>query len=215
MTLEELKSAVPGDQHEAMDALIEEIKTGANPLAGLDDKGVSAFVDGNPLLKSHRDQFFQKGLTSWQDGNLDKLKSDYYNERFEKENPAETPEQKELRELKEKFDASERKSERADMKAEAIQTLTQEGLPTTMADILVGSTAEETSANMGLFKKVLETYGTGIKDEILKEHTRNPRTSEDDTENYYTVDQLNNMSPEEYGRNEEKVNLSLSYHQNR
>jgi len=215
MDLEELRTALPEDKHEELGVLIEEIKTGANPLLTLDDKTIGAFVEKTPLLQAHVDQRVSGGLTTWREANLDKLNSDYYLERFKKENPAETPEQKELRELTEKFSVSERKGERAEMKAGAIQSLTQEGLPVELADILVGSTAEETSTNLSLFKKVLETYGTGIKDEILKDHVRNPRTSEDDEKNYYTVEQLNNMPPEEYARNEEKVNLSLSYHQNR
>ena len=215
MELEELKAGIASEKHAEFDTLISLVRESGNPIKDLDDEGIAKFVDSSVPLKSNRDRAVQQGIKTHLDGNLDRLNAEYYDKKYTEEHPAETPEQKEIRDLKAQFEASEKAKGRSDMKATAIQTLTQDGLPVDLADILVGDSAEATGANLAAFKKVLETYGTGVKDEILKDHVRNPRTSEDETENYYTVDQINNMSPDEYGRNEEKVNLSLLYHQNR
>lgn len=208
MTLDELEALVPDDQKEGFQQLLTEIKGSGNPLENLEESAVPELVEKTPALKAYRDSFFQNGLKKWQENNLDKL----YQERYQKEHPDETPEQKELRELRERIDKSERQRARAEAKASVVQTLTANNLPTDFADMLVGDTEEITNANIELVTKAIGQHVKGVKEGILKEHARPPEGGNDAGGDFYTVDEINNMSPGEYARNEEKVMASLNHH---
>lgn len=100
--------------------------------------------DGKKYLQPKLDKYFAKGLDTWKDNNLDKL----YEERYAKENPAETKEMKMIRELQAKIEKQEREATTSKMKDLAISELSEKGLSVEFATWLLGSTEQETKLNV-------------------------------------------------------------------
>jgi hypothetical protein len=93
---------------------------------------------GKNYLQPKLDSFFSKGLESFKIKTLPTLIED----EISKRNPAETPEQKRIRELEEKITRQELDKNRSNIKAEATKLLSEKGLPVSLADYLYFDTPE-------------------------------------------------------------------------
>lgn len=112
--------------------------------------------DGRKFLQPKLDSYFSKGLDTWKNNNLQKI----IDEEVSKRNPAETPEQKAMRELQTKM----AKIESDKIKAEQVnigQALAVEkGLPTSLVPYFIGDNESDTRTKINFleleFKSMLE-----------------------------------------------------------
>ena len=107
MDLQEVKTYLETNSQDG--AVIEYLNELKKPTA----EAINVYLDsqeGAKLLQPRLDSYFSKGLQTWKDNNLNKL----IDEEVAKRNPGETPEQKEIRELKAQIenDRNEREKEK-------------------------------------------------------------------------------------------------------
>lgn len=115
----------------------------------------------------------------------------------------------------------EREAARAEVARErlrnaGIKQLTTAGLPVEVegwspVDFLVGKDEAATQKNIEAFGKYLESYFVGRAQPAIRDNGRTPRTRTDDDDKYLTIEQINNMTPEEYATNEKKVEESIKH----
>lgn len=70
----------------------------------------------------------------------------------------ETPEQKDIRELKEKLSNMETQKNKAEMVSKYKDTLSEKKIPSNMIDFLLGADDDTTSANITLFEDAMKSY---------------------------------------------------------
>jgi len=119
--------------------------------------------DGRKFLQSEKDRHFTSGLDTWKEKSLpelikaerDKLKAEL--------NPAETPDQKRLKELEDtiadqKLKEAEREQEllKERLTNKAKDILSEKKLPTSLVDFFVGKDEGITTENIEAFSKVFD-----------------------------------------------------------
>lgn len=110
------------------------------------DKEFKSFFD------SEKDKHYTKGLETWKANNLEKLVNAEVLKRTGKN---ETPEQKQLRELQEKFNAMEKANKTLEIKNKFKDVLAEKGL-NDFSDFLLNAEDEEViNANISLFESKL------------------------------------------------------------
>ena len=158
---------------EAVKKFIEEqkenegVKSYLQGFSQLTPDGVKSFLDtdeGKKVLQPRLDSYFTKGLETWKNNNLQKLVDDEVSKR----NPSETPEQKRIRELEEKYEKVEKERTREILKNKALSTLTEKKIPTFLVDYLIGNDEESTTGNLTKFEEVWNNQ----KVEFLKSNTQ-------------------------------------------
>jgi hypothetical protein len=109
----------------------------------LNPETVKSFVatpEGGQAIQSFVDSKVTKGIDTWKNNNLQGL----IDKAIIDASPAETPEQKRIKELELSFQAQQEKTAFAEQRAYALNLAQQRGLPTGLIDRFVGKSAEET-----------------------------------------------------------------------
>lgn len=128
------------------------------------DKDFKAFMD------SEKDKHSTKSLETWKTNNLQKAIDDA----VAKANPQETPEQKRIRELEARIEASEKDSLKKDLTNRALKTLTEKKLPTDLVNFIVGADEDTTTKNLETLTNIFSSHDEAIKTEILKGNSYTP-----------------------------------------
>ena len=198
---------------EQLKALIEQ---------GKDDKDVQSFLgemkkvnkddvvaflgtdEGKKILQPINDAFFTKGLKTWQDSNLQKIKDDAV-----AASKNETPEQKQIRELNEKFNNESKLRAREAIKNKVLQSLTSKGLPTDLADLVSKvETEEEIPGIIETLEKILTSQKENLTAEFQKS---NGRTVVSPGKTKLTKEILKTMTPEQVAQfPQEEINAVLA-----
>lgn len=110
-------------------------------------------------LDSVKDSHLTKGLKTWQDNHLQK----YLDEEIAKRYPEESPENKELAELKSKLQAMERETKYKELSNEALKYATEKKLPTTIVDYFIGEDKDSTLANLD---KLHEVFTQSLESQV-------------------------------------------------
>lgn len=198
---------------EQLKALIEQ---------GKDDKDVQSFLgemkkvnkddvvaflstdDGKKILQPINDAFFTKGLKTWQDSNLQKIKDDAV-----AASKNETPEQKQIRELNEKFNNESKLRAREAIKNKVLQSLTSKGLPTDLVDLV---SKVETEEEIPVIIETLEKTLTSQKENLTAEFQKsNGRTVVSPGKTKLTKEILKTMTPEQVAQfPQEEINAVIA-----
>lgn len=198
---------------EQLKALIEQ---------GKDDKDVQSFLgemkkvnkedviaflgtdEGKKILQPINDAFFTKGLKTWQDSNLQKIKDDAV-----AASKNETPEQKQIRELNEKFNNESKLRAREAIKNKVLQSLTSKGLPTDLADLV---SKVETEEEIPVIIETLEKTLTSQKENLTAEFQKsNGRTVVSPGKTKLTKEILKTMTPEQVAQfPQEEINAVIA-----
>ncbi|OEH86246.1 hypothetical protein BHU72_11980 [Desulfuribacillus stibiiarsenatis] len=125
--------------------------------------------DGKKIIQPKLDSYFTKGLETWKEKSLPKVLEEEISKRF----PAETPEQKQLRELHDKLNKLEQEKTRESLKNVAITQATQKGLPVNLVDFFIGQDQDSTVTNLA---KLEETWQKALQDAVEAKFKDNGRT---------------------------------------
>jgi hypothetical protein len=189
---------------------------------GKDDKDVQSFLgemkkvnkedviaflgtdEGKKILQPINDAFFTKGLKTWQDSNLQKIKDDAV-----AASKNETPEQKQIRELNEKFNNESKLRAREAIKNKVLQSLTSKGLPTDLADLV---SKVETEEEIPVIIETLEKTLTSQKENLTAEFQKsNGRTVVSPGKTKLTKEILKTMTPEQVAQfPQEEINAVIA-----
>ena len=144
------------------DAEIDEIILGngfAKPITDVD--GLNSLLSGNKELQGLFDKKVTAGIETFKKGGMQKL---IEAEVLKRTGKNETPEQKEIRELKERLDKADQERAKAEMVAKYKDVFNEKKIPSTMLDFLLGQDEETTGANIELFENSMKQYiEAGIK----------------------------------------------------
>ena len=141
---------------------IDEIILGngfAKPITDVD--GLNSLLSGNKELQGLFDKKVTAGIETFKKGGMQKL---IEAEVLKRTGKNETPEQKEIRELKERLDKADQERAKAEMVAKYKDVFNEKKIPSTMLDFLLGEDEETTGANIELFENSMKQYiEAGIK----------------------------------------------------
>jgi len=141
--------------------------------------------DYKKWLDSEKDKHFSKGLETWKKNNLQKLIDEEISKRY----PAETPEQRKVRELEEKIKQMEQEKTKEALKNKALTVLSEKKLPSSIVDFMIGDSEESTLSNLAKFEEVFNTHIQNAIEEKLKSSGTNLNANNSTTQN------LENLSP--------------------
>jgi hypothetical protein len=184
---------------EQLKALLEQAK---------DDKDVQTFLgefkkigkddvakflvtdEGKKILQPINDEFFTKGLKTWQDNNLSKIKDDAV-----AASKNETPEQKEIREMRESLNVEKKARAKEAIKNKVLQTLTTKGLSPELADLVSRVESEEEVDNV---ISSLEKVFVSQKEKLVSEfQQQNGRTIVAPGKTKLTKEILKTLTPDQ------------------
>lgn len=132
---------------------------------------VESFLDsaeGRKLLQPRLDSNFTKGLNTWKEKNLGKLVED----EVKKRNPEETPEQKELRKLREEIEGERKARNRESLVNKALKVADEKALPKGLIDFFIGEDEEGTTTNLS---KLEEEYTKAVQSAVDSKFKENGR----------------------------------------
>lgn len=198
---------------EQLKALLEQAKDDKDvqsflgEMKKINKEDVVAFLgtdEGKKILQPINDAFFTKGLKTWQDSNLQKIKDDAV-----AASKNETPEQKQIRELNEKFNNESKLRAREAIKNKVLQSLTSKGLPTDLADLV---SKVETEEEIPAIIETLEKTLTSQKENLIAEFQKsNGRTVISPGKTKLTKEILKTMTPEQVAQfPQEEINAVLA-----
>ena len=100
-----------------------------------------------------------------------------------------------------------------EMRSFAMDKAHKEGLPLELVDLVMGEDQEKTSSNLDLLKGVFSQHIENKTQERLKADGIDPKGSQEPPKTF-TMEQLKNMSEEEYIKNQEAVDAYLNSQSN-
>jgi hypothetical protein len=225
MEIKDLIGAFGADKQKEVEELINGLKLSGNPLGAIKDKPelFGGILKDNPdfakvfdaEVSSRVTKGLETGIENWKTKNLDKL----YQDRYSKENPAETPEQKRIAALEIESKENRLRAERAELKSTAIAALTTAKVesPADLAALLFDD-GKEPLEKVKFLADHLTTLRQSIEkattDKILKDNGRILDDHEKDKGKYYTPAQIEAMSDRELHENKGKVLESMTFNQN-
>lgn len=110
--------------------------------------------EGQKLMQPKLDKYFNKGLETWKQNNLEKL----IDEEIAKRYPEETPEMRKIKELEQKLAEKEREAVRKELTIKAQQLASQKGLPADLATYFIAENEELTIENIEKFDSAYKTH---------------------------------------------------------
>jgi len=169
MTLEEVKKFLEDNKDK------EDVKAFVGELSDVSADKVKGFLEteeGKRLLQPRLDQNFTKGLETWKANNLEKLIED----EVKKRNPEETPEQKELRKLRQEIEDERKARNRETLVNKALKIADEKSLPKGVIDYFVGDDEEKTVSNLGKLEEEFNAAVTRAVEAKFKDSGRDIET---------------------------------------
>lgn len=126
-----------------------------------DVEGLNKLLESDKSLQGLFDKKVTTGIENFKKNGMQKL---IEAEVLKRTGKNETPEQKEIRELKERLDKADKEKAKAEMISKYKDVLTEKKIPSNMIDFLLAQDDETTGANIELFENSMKQYiETGIK----------------------------------------------------
>ena len=126
-----------------------------------DVEGLNKLLESDKSLQGLFDKKVTTGIENFKKNGMQKI---IEAEVLKRTGKNETPEQKEIRELKERLDKADKEKTKAEMISKYKDVLTEKKIPSNMIDFLLAEDDETTGANNELFENSMKQYiETGIK----------------------------------------------------
>lgn len=125
-------------------------------------------------------------------------------EEISKRFPPETEEQKQLRELQEKFQNLEQEKTRESLRNTALSIATEKGLPTNLVDFFIGQDDATTEQNLNTLAEAFKTFEQSIVNDHFKKNGSTP-TPSGGASAPLTEEDIKKMSTEEVNQNWDRI----------
>ena len=126
-----------------------------------DVEGLNKLLESDKSLQGLFDKKVTTGIENFKKNGMQKL---IEAEVLKRTGKNETPEQKEIRELKERLDKADKEKAKAEMISKYKDVLAEKKIPSNMIDFLLAQDDETTGANIELFENSMKQYiENGIK----------------------------------------------------
>ena len=124
-------------------------------------------------LSSEKDRHFSTSLNTWKENNLSKEVEKEISKRY----PAETEEQKKLRDLELKLQAMEQESKMKEIKANTMRVINDKKLDSEILDFVLSETEEVTISKIDKLESLIDKLATQRVEEKYKQANTTPSTS--------------------------------------
>lgn len=124
-------------------------------------------------LNSEKDRHFSTSLNTWKENNLAKEVEKEISKRY----PAETEEQKKLRDLELKLQSMEQESKMKELKANTMKVINDKKLDSEIIDFVLSDNEEVTNAKIDKLEGLIEKLATQRLEEKYKNANNTPSTS--------------------------------------
>ena len=124
-------------------------------------------------LSSEKDRHFSTSLNTWKENNLSKEVEKEISKRY----PAETEEQKKLRDLELKLQAMEQESKMKELKANTMRVINDKQLDSEILDFVLSDNEETTIANIDKFEGLIDRLANKRLEEKYKNANTTPSQS--------------------------------------
>ncbi|MEH2977208.1 DUF4355 domain-containing protein [Bacillus amyloliquefaciens] len=165
---------------------------------------VRAFLEtndeGKKLLQSTSDARVTEAIKTYEKNTLPKKLEEEISKRF----PPETEEQKQLRELQEKFQNLEQEKTRESLRNTALSIATEKGLPTNLVDFFIGQDDATTEQNLNTLAEAFKTFEQSIVNDHFKKNGSTP-TPSGGASAPLTEEDIKKMSTEEVNQNWDRI----------
>lgn len=185
MDLQEVKTYLETNSQDA--AVVEYLSELKKPTAEVVNSYLDS-QDGVKLLQPRLDSHFSKGLQTWKDNNLSKL----IDEEVAKRNPGETPEQKEIRELKAQLEQDKAERLKEKLTNVAMKKADELGLPLDLVQHFIGADEDSTNSNLENFNSAFQTAIQTQVNSKFKQNGRDVKNYGDDKQKISSIADLAN-----------------------
>ena len=172
-------------------------------------EAVQAFVNDNAdakkWLQSLTDSRVTDAIKTYETKTLPKKLEEEIAKRF----PAETEAEKQLRELKQRFEQAEAEKEREKLRNKALSVATEKQLPTKLVDFFIGQDEESTTTNLSTLEAVFSAAVQQAVEAKFKEGGRDPQPPNNPGQPL-TREVINQMSPQEINARWDEIQKFLN-----
>jgi hypothetical protein len=197
---------------EVMDSIGEALpEPNSEDIQGIVTSYLSETPEGKTYLQSITDKRVTDGIKTYKEKHFD---NDYL-EKYNKEHPPETPEQKEIRDLRIEQRKIITDIEKERQTTKALKILAEKGLPIDLLNLSSWDSDESVNANIDLITTKLKNYfEDGVK-KSLKIADGDPTPKGDiipkgGKDGIFTRDEVSKMSQKEVAQNLDSINKSMS-----
>lgn len=152
--------------------------------------------EGIGLVAPMIDQSVSKGINAWKEKNLENI----IQERVSELNPAETPEQKQLKQLQAQMAAVQKDKQMLEMRGVAQEALGKVGLPASLANYVMADNPEATKHKVNELDVEIQSIVAGLVDakvSTIAAHTTPTNTDTMTTKSGSGVTKLTDLTVEE------------------
>ena len=164
-------------QVEEIKAVVDEPKADLINKENLTLEELKNIINGNEgfkaWLSSEKDRHFSTSLNTWKENNLSKEVEKEISKRY----PAETEEQKKLRDLELKLQSMEQESKMKEIKANTMRVINDKKLDSEILDFVLSETEEVTISKIDKLESLIDRLATQRVEEKYKQANTTPSTS--------------------------------------
>ena len=165
------------EQVEETKAVVDEPKADLINKENLTLEELKNIINGNEgfkaWLSSEKDRHFSTSLNTWKENNLSKEVEKEISKRY----PAETDEQKKLRDLELKLQSMEQESKMKEIKANTMRVINDKKLDSEILDFVLSETEEVTISKIDKLESLIDRLATQRVEEKYKQANTTPSTS--------------------------------------
>ena len=165
------------EQVEEIKAVVDEPKADLINKENLTLEELKNIINGNEgfkaWLSSEKDRHFSTSLNTWKENNLSKEVEKEISKRY----PAETEEQKKLRDLELKLQSMEQESKMKEIKANTMRVINDKKLDSEILDFVLSETEEITISKIDKLESLIDKLATQRVEEKYKQANTTPSTS--------------------------------------
>ena len=165
------------EQIEETKAVVDEPKADLINKENLTLEELKNIINGNEgfkaWLSSEKDRHFSTSLNTWKENNLAKEVEKEISKRY----PAETEEQKKLRDLELKLQSMEQESKMKEIKANTMRVINDKKLDSEILDFVLSETEEVTISKIDKLESLIDKLATQRVEQKYKQANTTPSTS--------------------------------------
>lgn len=173
----------------------EDVKSYLSELVPVTNESATQFLEteeGKKFLQPMLDKYHDKSLKSWQANNLDKLVDERTAARIKELHPNESPEQREIKELKSKLESQQKELQHASLKENVLKNIRDKGISVNLADMIIGVDEETSIKNIELLESELKIMANKEIERRLAGGYQPPEAQ------YNNVSDLNDLGMDDY-----------------
>lgn len=145
-------------------------------------------AEGKALIQPIADKRVTDALKTYRENQFEKEVKEQVAKEILRLNPSETPEQKQIRELREDVEKERKARERDNLRRQVVEEAARRGIPSWWVEDFTGTSLDEAKVFMGKIENSYEDIKSKTRNDLLAEGTYKPGSGRRDDSNKRKVD---------------------------